>query len=45
MDFAAKPIRKTIETYWMHELQFFHMVLNTLAAKFSSLPGKHSRAN
>ena len=30
MDFAAKPIRKTIETYWMHELQFFHMVLSTL---------------
>ena len=21
MDFAAKPIRKAIETYWMHELR------------------------
>ena len=27
MDFAAKPLRKARETYWMHELQFFHMVL------------------
>ena len=61
MDFAAKPIRKARETYWMHELRtiFPYGLLNdrigdefktdnkhiNVAAKFSSLPRKHSRAN
>ena len=57
MDFAAKPIRKARETYWMHELRIiFPYGLNdrigdefkidnkhiNVAAKFSSLPRKHS---
>ena len=30
MDFAAKPLQKARETYWMHELRtIFHMVLMT----------------
>ena len=60
MDFAAKPLRKARETYWMHELRtIFPYGLNdrignefktdnkhiNVAAKFSSLPRKYSRAN
>ena len=60
MDFAATPIRKARETYWMHELRtIFPYGLNdrigdefktdnkhiNVAAKFSSLPRKHIRAN
>ena len=60
MDSAAKPLRKVIETYWMHELRtIFPYGLNdriwdefnndnkhvNVAAKFSSLPRKCSRAN
>ena len=59
-DIAAKPIRTSRETYWMHELRLiFPYGLNerigdkfktdnkyiNVAAKFSSLPRKHSRAN
>ena len=60
MDFAAKPLRTSRETYWMHELRtIFPYGLNDkigdefktnkkhiiVAAKFSSLPRKYSRAN
>ena len=60
MDFAAKPLRKARETYWMHVLRtIFPYRLNdrignefktdnkhiNVAAKFSSLPKKYSRAN
>ena len=60
MDFAAKPLPKARETYWMHELRtIFAYGLNgriedkfktnnehiNVAAKFSSLPRKYSRAN
>ena len=27
MDFGAKPLRKSRETYWMHYEQFFQRVL------------------
>ena len=60
MDFAGKSLRKTRETYWMHELRTISPYgLNSsigdefktdnkhinVAAKFSSLPRKYSRAN
>ena len=60
MDFAAKLLQKTRETYWMHELRtIFPYGVNdrigdefktdnrriNVAAKFSSLPRKYSRAN